>query len=207
MPGVQAGDVRRGLPGGGRHPHVRQAHRGRRPRRSGKRSVRRQCPAGGDRSGVSAGAPVRGGMRQGPQGHAGGHRTPRALRRRLGSWPSAPGPVDVRAVRQERGDRRVRPGRPHSGGRAGSPWARGDGLRGPASARRRSVVRHPGVPAAQRDRRARSAPPGSPRCPHRVQRGDRAHLHARRPAATASTPCSSRWAPGCRCSSTSLAKG
>ena len=40
LPGVQAGDVRRGLPGDGRHPHVHQAHRGRRPRRGGKRALR-----------------------------------------------------------------------------------------------------------------------------------------------------------------------
>ena len=67
---------------------VRQ-HRGRRPRRSGARALRRQRPAGGDRSGLSAGASVRGGVRPGPQGRAGGDRPPRALRRRLGAGPPA----------------------------------------------------------------------------------------------------------------------
>ena len=207
MPGVQAGDVRRGLSGDGRHPHVHQAHRGRRPRRSGARALRRQCPASGDRSGVSAGASVRGRVRQGSQGCAGGHRPPRALRRRLGSGPRARGTADVGAVRQERRHRRVRPGWPDRGGRAGPPRSRGHDLRGPARARWRAVVRHPGVPAAQRDRRARGAPPRSPRCPHRVQRGDRAHLHARRPARPLRRRCSSRSVRGCRSSSASPAKG
>ena len=206
MPGVQAGDVRRGLSGDGRHPHVHQAHRGGRPRRSGARALRRQCPASGDRSGVSAGASVRGGVRQGSQGRAGGHRPPRALRRRLGPGPSARGTADVRAVRQARRHRRVRPGRPDRGGRAGPPRSRGHDLRGPARARWRAVVRHPGVPAAQRDRGARGAPSRSPRCPHRVQRGDRAHLHARRPARPLRCPVHLGRCGAARCSSASRAK-
>ena len=103
--------------------------------------------------------------------------------------------------------RRGRPRGPDRGGRAGPARSRRHDLRSPARARWRAVVRHPGVPAAQRDRGARGAPPRSPRRPHRVQCGDRPHLHARRPAQTASMPCSSRSARGCRCSSASPAKG
>ena len=144
--------------------------------------VRRQRPAGGDRPGVSAGASVRGRVRPGPQGRAGGHRSSRALRRRLGPWPRARRTATGRAIRPARRHRRRRPGWADRGRRAGPPRSRRDDLRGPAPARRRAVVRHPRVPPAQRDRRARGAPPRSPRRAHRVQRGDRAHLHARRAA-------------------------
>ena len=207
MPGVQAGDVRRGLSGEVDIPtFIRRIEEGdlagaarvlfadnALPAVTGRVCPQEhQCEAECVRG--RKGAPV-----------AIGH-----LERFVADWarrPVARGTADARAVRQERGHRRGRPGWPDRGGRAGPPRSRGHDLRGPAPARRRAVVRHPGVPAAQRDRRARGAPSRSPRCPHRVQRGDRAHLHARRPARPLRRRCSSRSVRGCRCSSASPAKG
>ncbi len=70
----------------------------------------------------------------------------------------------------------------HRGGRARQERSRCDDLRSAASARRRSVVRHSGVPVAQRHRRARSRSSPGARRADRVQRRDRAHLYARRAA-------------------------
>ena len=204
---MQAGDVRRGLSGGGRHPHVHPADRGRRPRRSGANALRDNALAGGDRPGMSAGASVRGGVRQGPQRCAGGHRPSRALRRRLGSAATCT------RNRQRRADpaRRVAIIGAGPGGltAAGELARRGHDVTIYEALHLPGGVLSYGIPEFRLPNEivaARSATPRGPRRPHRVQRGHRAHLHAGRPAQTVRRRRSSRSAQGCRCSSASPAK-
>ena len=86
------GDVRRGVSGDGRHSHVHQAHRGRRPRRGGVLFVDNALPGVTGRvcpRSISVRRSARG------RGRAGGHRPPRALRRRLGPGPFARGTADT----------------------------------------------------------------------------------------------------------------
>ena len=148
LPGVQAGDVRRGLPGGGRHPHVRPPASKTATFRGAARTLfgdnalpavtgrvcpqEHQCEAECVRG--RKGAPV-----------AIGH-----LERFVADWARGhlhEEPPTVEPIRQACGHRRGRAGWSDSGGRARPPRPRRDDLRSTASARWRAVVRHPGVPA------------------------------------------------------------